>query len=111
MKLDPQSSISEQAAINWMDGIVSNLGGLLRKHGVSDANARRELLEEFFFDLCVDLDGSSEHGVEVDGAEYRPKLTFLDESTKPPTLHYSSAYDLHDYVFEFVDAAADKRES
>lgn len=107
MNLDPQSEISEQAAINWMDGIVGNLDGLLRKHGVADASTRHEILEAFFFDLCVDLDGGSERGVEVDGAAYRPKLTFLDESANPPTLHYSSAYDLHDYVFEFVDAAVD----
>ena len=103
MNLENESPLCEEAALEFQATIITELNQILRTNGINKAETRQEILEAFFFNLATAFDGSSDLRLEINGKMLTPCLTFVDESTDPPTLHYSREFDLHDNVGWEVD--------
>src|SRR5262245_59390699 len=93
-------SACEQLALSWQSEAIRRLNGILLANKVEDHQTRKKILDEFFFDLAVQLDGSSA-GIEFNDAEYRPRLVFESPDSK---LLVSDRYDLHDSTLWETDA-------
>lgn len=101
MELRTDSPICEDLGIMWLNETIKKLNSILKQNGVTERQAREEILSSFFFDLAAEFDGSPVTGIEFEGKEYRPILGFCEEATS--LLHTSKAYDLHDYVYELLE--------
>jgi hypothetical protein len=99
MKLEPidDPGLSETLGITWQWEQIERLNDVLEKHGVSSADVRRAMLEEYFFDLAVQLDGGGD-AIEHEGQAYRPKLAFEFDDGTAKLVMPTDAYSLHDYT-------------
>lgn len=65
MKLQNGSEICEDVAIRWQGNAIAELNTLLKKHGVTDRDAREEILGTFFFQLAAELDRFTGRGHRI----------------------------------------------
>lgn len=95
----------QDLATKWWRAKMDNLDAHLVKLGITDPRLRREIIEEFFFELGCDLDGVAGGGsVPREDVPCSARVFFAEDETRPlRVIGPSGTFEFHDLVYQMTE--------
>lgn len=95
----------EELATKWWRAKMDHLDTELVNRGITDSRVRREIIEEFFFDLGCDFDGVVGGGaVPGEDVPHSARVFFAEDRTEPlRVVALSDTFEFHDLVYQLTE--------